>query len=273
MRQSTPRKIFLPLLLLAAAAQGQQILPDTSPPLYARWPEPKMVLNYYFPGTSPSGVPYEEAFKEAAQSWGEVFTFELNRHFVDLADPNTCPALRNTVGEFGSATAFSPGFCGDTFPPEAMGATVVYCEFPPQGGELSQGLCSSEPAPGAPLWRIRAAYFAVNIKYPWDVYDGLPRDGVEDFTRVLAHELGHMLGLSHALDDPNTLMWPYYGSVRFPTKKDLDLARSIYAHKAPPVRVWPFSGIPTFCADVPEGIPPELGPQFGPCAGGGGGGG
>jgi len=105
---------------------------------------------------------------------------------------------------------FGRGEHGDDIPFDFQGGVLAHAFYPsPYGGPFAGDAHFDD----AEIWTIQ-----------------VPTDpGKIDFFTVAAHEFGHSIGLGH-LDDPGSLMYPYYsGPHRYLANADASAARDMYA--------------------------------------------
>jgi len=159
------------------------------------WPKPTTTFHVAIPGSNGS-VNWNDAFEIAMARWSTLteFKFVIQRNsFADpCADPNV-PPLKNGV-------KFSDTSCGTAF----GSTTLAYTQYWYRGGELLQ------------------AGVIFNEAERWNVHSGpqAPWGGVNDFTRVAVHELGHALGLTHEQQIP-AIMAATIGDIEYPVADDI----------------------------------------------------
>jgi len=133
----------------------------------------------------------------AAQGWNALMGSAQIQ--VTFGAPATT-SLGNGVSE----VAFGTTVAGREFPPGAVGVTV----------RDGQGQYATE------------SDIVLNSKVSWDSYRG-PINSTPEIRRVVAHELGHALGLAHSTS-PAALMYPAAGSVEAPQSDDIAGIQALY---------------------------------------------
>ncbi len=189
--------------------------------------------------TSPSGIKWNDAFREAAQAWNAHSGFEFT---VDTTDPShPCAGVGSHPQDgFRNGANFYSKKCNqvddteDDFGSRTLAVTVSY-------------VYTSKPEE-----KVETDIF-FNEAESWDIYDGAARSRF-DFKRVALHELGHVLGLGHEESKP-AIMQPTVGDTYTLQADDIAGAQTLYGGSGgptdPPIRMSieePFNG------DVKAGI-------------------
>lgn len=169
--------LLLAGLALGPAAAGAYELDGS------RWPGARTSFWVGLSGSSPSGVPWSQAFEEAADEWSALTPFQFDI-VPSYASPCGSVAFRNGVD-------FGDDICGDAFGANTLAVTLqLFSGFE----MLETDIVFNQP------------------RWSWDVYDGPMQLFSEDFRRVALHELGHALGLAHEDDGPPTIMESFIGN-------------------------------------------------------------
>ncbi|WP_457673349.1 matrixin family metalloprotease [Thiolapillus sp.] len=189
--------------------------------------------------TSPSGVTWNDAFREAAAKWNAQSNFVFT---VDTTDPShPCAGVGSYPQDgFRNGADFHARVCNqvdnseDDFGSKTLAVTVSY-------------VFTSKPEE-----KVETDIF-FNEAESWDIYDGAARS-LFDFKRVALHELGHVLGLGHEESNP-AIMQPTVGDTYNLLADDIAGVQSLYGASVdpgdPPIRMAieePFDG------DIKEGI-------------------
>ncbi|HBX37579.1 MAG TPA: hypothetical protein DEG76_09935 [Pseudohongiella sp.] len=209
-------RLFLRALtgLLMTAVSGLLAMPATAyefDPLGNKWPGARTTIYTGIPGVSASGVPWAQAYREAAESWTSQtdFTFEIVPEFLD-------PCIGQTGSgrppDFRNGAAFGSTICGRQFNSQTIAVTVFFTEFNTLG---SADLVEAD--------------IVFNSNVPFDTYDGNQRiDRVVDFRRVALHELGHVMGLAHENTVP-AIMNASIGNLFTLQQDDIDGVNVLYS--------------------------------------------
>lgn len=148
------------------------------------WPLAQRNIRTGIPGTSPSGVSWQEALQDAMAEWNALESAALIG-LDTMGDP--CARHSNY-----SAAAFLKDVCGEY-------------DF---GSALAVTMRQYRSSGSNPEWRLELADIVFDADRDWDLHDGpLQPDEPWDFRRVALHELGHLLGLNHS-DLAGAIMWP-----------------------------------------------------------------
>lgn len=164
-----------------------------------KWPGAQTTFYIGMPGISDSGVPWSQAFGEAAGEWNAAtrFTFDLNPQYR-----NPCVGHDGSEApDFVNGVDFSRTVCGVNFSEGTLAVTAFFTEFNTLGG---LDLVETD--------------IIFNQARAYDVYDGPLRTNangafVFDFRRVALHELGHALGLEHEDDGQPSIMTSRIGNL------------------------------------------------------------
>ncbi len=127
--------------------------------------------------------------------------------------------------------ALEPGFDGKS--------AIFYAKdgFAPAGAALAVTLLSFDDRTG----EVLEADIVLNGRYPIGVIDAAgpatdPGADTYDVGRIIAHEMGHALGLSDELTRPDALMYPYVARARAftttPESDDLAGLATLYSNSA-----------------------------------------
>lgn len=179
-----------------------------------KWPGAKTTFYIGLPGISGSGIPWSEAFREAAEEWNAStrFTFDLNAEYRD-----PCVGYDGSVPpDFLNGVDFRSDVCGRDFDEGTLAVTAFFTEFNTLGGmELVE----------------TDVIFNQNRLY--DVYDGPLRRASSgafefDFRRVALHELGHALGLAHEDDGQPSIMTSRIGNLDSLQEDDIAAVEFLY---------------------------------------------
>ncbi|HWU83777.1 MAG TPA: matrixin family metalloprotease, partial [Rhodocyclaceae bacterium] len=146
----------------------------------------------------PSG--WMNAVNTAFDMWSSV----ADLHFVQVADDGAAEGFATNSGDIRLGLHAFDGSFG----------VLAHGYYPPANGGSAAGDIHLD---SAELWKI-----------------GFGGPGI-DITQVLAHELGHALGLDHS-STPNSLMNPFYSEAFFGPQAD-DIAGIQYLYGAPLVAV------------------------------------
>lgn len=144
---------------------------------------------------------WKSVFEEAALRWNDTdtqFTFNTTRssgsgYCSNLGDNNV---------------RFSATNCGETWGASVLGVTTFWSK-------------------ASVLQKVDISF---NNAHDWNVYDGNVQSYAADFRRVAAHEMGHAVGLAHALDN-NHLMSATANNSYLPTVDDVNSLRDKYGFK------------------------------------------
>jgi hypothetical protein len=194
------RAFWLAVILCALAAPAHSYVLSGD-----RWPGASNAFyvnidNAYDGDTSPSGTTWNDAFVEAAGWWNTSTPFTFSTTAGSSSDPCDSFDLRNGVD-------FTFDVCGTAYGSTTLAVTLSYF-----GGAVTQET---------------DIVFNGNATLFWDVYSGPYSNFYDEFRRVAAHELGHSLGLGHAI--PSTsLMYPIAGDVETPQADDIAGADALY---------------------------------------------
>ena len=156
----------------------------------SKWPEPRTT---FYPGlaykgdpNSPSGISWNQAFRQAAEEWNEKTAFQFT---IDTSNPShPCAGVMPEYPEdgFRNGAAFTYKLC-DT---DALGYGV-WVDY--GDGTLAVTFTYTDDSDPSVTSETDILF---NQNETWDVYEGFTRRTV-DFRRVALHELGHALGLGH----------------------------------------------------------------------------
>lgn len=164
------------------------------------------------PGTAPSGISWNDAFKQAMDSWSSIANFQYLLA-TDAVDP--CSGQMNGgFGDGATSVDFRDTACGMDFGTNTLAIT------------LSSGTCVAK-CEGDDRVRLTDADILFRSDENWSVYNGPRKSGVNDFRRVALHELGHALGLRHS-SDPPAIMESFVSSVETLQSDDIAGITSIY---------------------------------------------
>ena len=161
------------------------------------------IFNIFDGSISPSGVPWDDAFVQAADSWNSQTPFTFSTVPMP-SDPCDISDLRNGVD-------FTLNVCGNSF-----GSGVVAVSLSSRNGPI----------------RVESdIVFNGNSEVYWDVFNGSDPFYI-DLRRVAAHELGHALCLAHE-DRVTALMNPVIAGTEVPISDDIAGVNALYAGGLP----------------------------------------
>ncbi|WP_456375907.1 matrixin family metalloprotease, partial [Thiolapillus sp.] len=175
--------------------------------------------------SSPSGIRWNDAFREAAGKWNAQSKFVFN---VDENDPShPCAGVGSYPQDgFRNGADFHPKVCNqvdgteDDYGNKTLAVTVSY-------------VYNSKPEE-----KVETDIF-FNSAESWDIYDGAARTRF-DFKRVALHELGHVMGLGHEESNP-AIMQPTIGDTYNLQADDIAGAQTLYGAASdpgdPPIRM------------------------------------
>ncbi len=207
------------------------------------WPEGRTTFHIDIDlkgaASSPSGITWNNAFREAAAKWNAQSNFEFT---VDTTDPShPCAGVGSYPQDgFRNGANFYPKVCN-----QVDGKEVEF-------GDKTLAVTVSYVFTSKPEEKVESDIF-FNEAESWDIYDGPARSRF-DFKRVALHELGHVQGLGHEESNP-AIMQPTVGDIYNLTADDIAGAQSLYGSAGggedPPIRMAieePFEG------DIKAGI-------------------
>lgn len=151
-----------------------------------KWPGASTHIYTGIPGTSPAGIPWAQALRDAAQEWnqGTLFDFDIRPEFLDpcAGYGSGSSGFPSGAGDGLNGAGFANTVCGNSYGTNVVAVTLVFSE--------ANNLGSSD---------ITEADVVFNSNKFFDVYDG-PTNGASatDFSRVALHELGHIIGIGHS---------------------------------------------------------------------------
>lgn len=168
------------------------------------WPVNNAVISAFIVGGSQSGTSWNQAFREAATLWTEASNFSFN--VLGVYSHPCAGYLSFEFPEDGlkSGVAFHNEACGEPFGQGVLAITLIQLE----GNSITE------------------TDIVFNQNVLWDVYTGPARLQV-DFRRVAAHELGHVIGLSHE-SSAESLMKAFIDNIEAPTQDDLTGVAVLY---------------------------------------------
>ncbi len=181
-----------------------------------RWANGETVFHVNMPGTSPSGVSWNDAFEGAMFEWSDktAFNFRIVRAYRD-----PCQGYRRNTNGSGFPAGGGDGFNGVDFNDSVCGNDF---------GQNVIAITLSRSING----QLGFAYFnqsdiIFNSSSSWNVYPGPLRPSGPDFYRVALHELGHALGLGHE-DSRPAIMASNIGNLRSLQQDDINGANTLY---------------------------------------------
>lgn len=192
----------------------------------SQWPEGRTTIypDFVLHGdrTSPSGVSWNQAYKDAANNWNSHTKFQFT---IDTASPShPCAGLHDDYPEdgFRNGAAFHNKICSiDDF------GNPDITDF----GKKTLAVTVNYTFSSKPQETIESDMF-FNDGEPWDVYDGAQQARF-DFRRVALHELGHTLGLGHEESKP-AIMAPTIGNTYTLQADDIAGAAAMYGEVSTP---------------------------------------
>ena len=181
-----------------------------STPLDVSWPTNSAI---FVTGSLPSGGPAEdlagstetwkETVIEAANRWNDTpSTFRIS--VSDSTGSGNCKAKGDNNLSFSSRVCNNSEFGTNTLAVTAgwsNGKTFVKADI------------------------------LINSNRNWGIYDGSQQHSVEDFRRVVAHELGHAIGIAHS-DTRNALMSSTASNIFLPILDDISTLNNIYGTRS-----------------------------------------
>jgi len=180
-----------------------------------RWLNATATFQIDIPGISPSGIPWNIGFREAANEWTEKTPFEFK---VNTGALNPCEGFTENKdiegfpdgnGDENNSAGFSDSVCGNAFGDSVLAITLTLS----QGGLLGFSY-------------IDQSDIIFNSAFQWDIYRGTRRPEI-DFRRVALHELGHTLGLDHEREAV-AMMAPSIGDIDSLQADDIEGANALY---------------------------------------------
>ena len=169
-----------------------------------KWPEAKTLFHVDIPG--PDGL-WNDAFETAMFRWNDTTNFEFRIVRDSYGDPCGDP---NSSGS-NNGVAFSESICGIAWSDQEIAISIIWV-FNNTNEIVQTGV-------------------VFNGNEDWDVYSGSwwrdPYFGINDFTRIALHELGHCMGLSHE-DSVPAIMNSQAGDIEYPTADDIAGVNFLY---------------------------------------------
>ncbi|NJN47680.1 MAG: matrixin family metalloprotease [Candidatus Competibacteraceae bacterium] len=201
--------MLLSLSVLTSPAQSFELIGS-------KWPTSSVTMSAdiasFFGEVSPSGIAWNQAFQEAANSWNTSTAFRIN---VADSFSNPCAGIdfpgNNVTGNNQNGVDFTNTLCGDLFGLGTLAVTITLFELSNRDETAESDV-------------------VFNRNETWDVYNGPWRSNAADFRRVAAHELGHVIGLDHE-DDVPALMATFvtFGStIETPQADDINGVNVLY---------------------------------------------
>lgn len=200
------------LKMMSRPRCGVQDSPESFTLAGGRWTKRTLIwsINYF---------PYDYASREiyviaqnAFKHWSDV----TNLKFISSFAPKNKPDI---MISFGGGQHYNNNKCKKTPP---------LCKFNFDGRGLVLGHAF-------PSTDYNDDCLEIHLDRDEDWYLGtdekIPKDGKVSLLWILAHEIGHTLGLSHS-DDTNSLMYSYYGDVSTLSNDDVKAIQHLYGKKS-----------------------------------------
>lgn len=193
----------------------------------SKWSQPFTTFYVDIPGAD--GL-WNDAFETAMYHWGvnTNFSFMIVRGVYE--DPCDATEGRNGV-------AFGNTNCGDAWGGTTLAVTQSWWNVSSSSTTQTDIIFNSNES-----WNVYSTSWQSS---PWY--------GINDFSRVAVHELGHALGLGHEDSGIPAIMRTYIGDIVIPQQDDINGVAALYGV---PITDSDGDGIPDSTDNCPNGANP-----------------